>query len=121
MVTIETTADELIVRPQGLHRFLAFASEVRVPLAHVVSAARAEEEAGGWFHGIRLPGTNIPGIVTAGTFRDSDGKTFWDVSDPKRAIAIRLRDDGYAKLIVEVQDVEAALATIHAALAALRG
>jgi hypothetical protein len=120
MVTVETTADELIVRPQGLHRFLAFASEIRVPLTHVVAAAGAAEEARGWFHGIRAPGTSIPGVITAGTFHDSEGRAFWDVSDPSRAIAIRLRDDRYIKLVVEVQDVDATLASINAALSCTR-
>jgi hypothetical protein len=119
MVTVETTADELIVRPQGWHRFLAFAGEIRVPLAHVVAVASAAQEARGWFHGIRAPGTSIPGVVTAGTFYDSEGRAFWDVSEASRAIAIRLRDDHYVKLVVEVQDVEATLAFINSALSGL--
>jgi hypothetical protein len=31
------------------------------------------EAAHGWYHGIRLPGTNVSGVITAGTFYQ-DGK-----------------------------------------------
>ena len=113
------TAQQLIVRPQGLHRVLAFAHELRVPLRHIVGVAPAGDESRAPFHGIRAPGTSIPGILTAGTFYSSEGRSFWDVRDPARAIAIRLRDDRYVKLVVEVKDVEAALASVNGALAGL--
>jgi hypothetical protein len=38
------------------------------------------------------------------------------VHDPEGAIAIHLHDDRYAKLVVEVADPDAAIATIQAAL-----
>ncbi len=101
---------------QGLDRLLAFKSEVRVPLAHIVNVERADEEARRWWHGWRAPGTQLPGLVTAGTFYGSEGRVFWDVHDPNRAIVLHLRDDRYAKLIIEVEDPESSIAAVQAAL-----
>jgi DNA-binding transcriptional regulator LsrR (DeoR family) len=63
-----------------------------------------------------LPGTEVPGVITAGTFYEHGERVFWDVHHPERAIALSLRDERYAKLVVEVEDPEATIAAIEAAL-----
>jgi hypothetical protein len=117
MATIEIIGTELFVHVEGLDRLLAFTSELRVPLVHVAGVEGAADEARRWWHGIRAPGTNFPGVITAGTFFEPDGRIFWDVHDPERAIEIRLRDESYAKLVIEVADPRAAIAAVAAALA----
>jgi hypothetical protein len=64
-------------------------------------------------------GTNIPHVVTAGTFFTGDGKLFFDIHDPERSLAIDLVHDNYSRLIVEVDDdetPESAAERIRAAL-----
>jgi hypothetical protein len=117
MTTIEIAAPDLIVRVEGFDQVLAFKSELRVPLVHIAGVEGAAADAARWFHGVRAPGTNIPGLITAGTFFESEGRVFWDVHNPERAIAIRLHDENYAKLVIEVADPSAAIAAIEAALA----
>jgi hypothetical protein len=41
---------------------------------------------------------------------------FWDVHDPDKAIAIRLHDDRYAKVIIGVDDPAATATEIGAAI-----
>jgi hypothetical protein len=115
MTTIETSNSELIVRVEGMDRIFAFKSELRIPLTHVAGAERAADEARTFWHGIRFPGTHIPGLITAGTYYESGRRAFWDVHDPERALAIHLRDEKYDKLVIEVEDVNAALAQIASA------
>ena len=70
----------------------------------------------GWWHGLRMPGTNIPGVLTAGTF-DQDGKrVFWDVHNPDNTVVIELKDERYAELIVEVANPKAAVELVKSAL-----
>lgn len=121
MTQIELDAETLTVHVRGMDRLWAFKSELRIPLAHVSGAAPAEDEARGWWHGIRAPGTNLPGAITAGTFYADEGRVFWDVHAPERAIAITLHDDTFAKLVIEVEDPAAEIARIQAALAARNG
>jgi hypothetical protein len=113
---IELTADALVVHVKGADRIFALKSELTVPLEHVLGAARDEEEARRWYHGVRAPGTSVPGLITAGTFHQQGERVFWDVRHPERAVALSLRDESYAKLVVEVDDPEATIAAIEAAL-----
>jgi len=40
---------------------------------------------------------------------------FWDVHDPQKAIVIRLKDERYARLVIEVDDPPATVAAIEEA------
>ena len=116
MAQIEIVGADLVLHVEGWDKFFALKSELRVPLAHVAAVERAGDEARGWFHGFRLAGTNIPGVITAGSFYQHGGHVFWDVHNPDAAIAIRLHDEGYANLIVEVANPDETIALIESAL-----
>lgn len=91
-------------------------SQLRVPLKHVIGASPDEEEARRWYHGMRAPGTQVPGLITAGTFYEHGARVFWDVHRPEKAIALSLQDERYAKLVVEVEDPAATVAAITEAV-----
>jgi hypothetical protein len=59
-----------------------------------------------------MPGSNIPGVLTAGTFYQDGQRVFWDVHNPDNTIVIELRDERYNELIVEVADSQAAVELI---------
>jgi hypothetical protein len=117
MTKIEIAGSELVVRMVGMDQMWSLKSELRIPLAHVAGAERDTEEAATWYHGLRAPGTNIPGVITAGTFYAHEGRVFWDVHHAANAIAIRLHDENYVKLVVEVEDPAATIALVEGALA----
>ena len=118
MAEIELTADTLLVHVKGADRMFALKSELAIPLEHVLGAAKDEEEARRWYHGVRAPGTSLPGVITAGTFYQHGDRVLWDVHHPECAIALSLRDESYAKLVVEVEDPDATILAIEAALGA---
>ncbi len=70
----------------------------------------------GWWHGLRMPGTNIPGVLTAGTFYQHGKRVFWDVHNPDNTVVIELKDERYNELIVEVADPQAAVQSVKSAL-----
>jgi hypothetical protein len=121
MTKLDITPSELVVHVQGWDRFWAFKSELRVPLTHVVGVERATDEARKLWHGIRAPGTHFPGIIIAGTYLEQDGRVFWDVRDATRAIEIRLHDDHFARLVIEVEDPDAAVAALAEMISARVG
>lgn len=94
----------------------AFKSSLEIPLAHISGARADPEMARGWYHGVRMPGTNVPGIITAGTFCQDGNQVFWDVHHPEKTIVIDLHDERYNQLIVEVEDPQAAVGLIQSAL-----
>ena len=107
---VEITQNDLIVHVRGMDRLWALKSRLEIPLAHVVSAEVCPEVAQGWRMSIRAPGTHVPGVITAGTFYQEGERVFWDVHDPESTIAIHLKDDLYARLIIEVDDPPATAA-----------
>jgi len=117
MARIEIVGPDLVVHVEGWDKLFTFKSELRVPLAHVTAVERAGDEARRWYHGFRAAGTNIPGVLTAGTFYHDGGRVFWDVHKPDGAIAICLHDERYAKFVVEVPNPDETIASIEAALA----
>ncbi|MGH7904517.1 MAG: hypothetical protein ACREPA_10420 [Candidatus Dormibacteraceae bacterium] len=116
MARIEITPASLVAHVEGLDRILAFKTTVNVPWEHVVGADRNLAKASAIFHGLKLAGTGIPGVITAGSFLQRRGLTFWDVHDPAQAIIVRLRDEHYEELVVGVDDPEGAIREIGAAL-----
>ena len=116
MADIELTPDTLIVHIRGADQFFALKSQLEVPLEHLASVDVSPPEARRIWHGLRVGGTNVPGVVTAGRFIDHGEWAFWDVHDPDKAIAIRLRDERYAKLVIGVDDPAATAHAIRAAI-----
>ena len=101
---IEIKGDLLLVHIHGSDRLWALKSHVELPLTNVIGARSATAEAREWLHGLRLGGTHVPGVVSAGRFY-SDGKwVFWDVHHADKAIAVELRDERYTQLVIEVDD-----------------
>jgi hypothetical protein len=116
MAEIELTPATLVVHITGADSLLAMKSRLEVPLAHIAEVTGIVPEAHAIHHGLRVGGTNLPGVITAGRFVQHGEWSFWDVHDPDQAIAIRLHDEGYAKLVIGVDDPQAAVAAITAAL-----
>jgi hypothetical protein len=91
----------------------ALKSSLEIPLGHILNARADPSAAQAWYHGIRWPGTNIPGVLTAGTFYRHGQRVFWDVHNPENSIVIELRDERYHEPIVEVSDPQAAVDMIR--------
>ena len=118
MARITLSAGVLTVAMRGIDKVLALRGDVSVQVAHIRGVEVRPEEARRIWHGLRV-GTNIPGVVTAGTFFTGDGKVFFDVHDPERTIAIDLADESYKRLIVQVDDDDTPEATAERIRAAL--
>ncbi len=114
MVTIEKENNHYHFRVKGLHKLWSFRSELSIPGEHIRRAYRPDvAEITGW-KGIRLPGTHIPYVLTAGTFYQDGQKVFWDVANKENAIVVELDGESFNQLIIEVEDPEAAVALLCA-------
>jgi uncharacterized protein YqiB (DUF1249 family) len=116
MTEVELTRDALVVHVQGMDQLWALKSRLEIPLAHVVGAEVDPEIAREWHKGIRAGGTHVPGVVTAGTFYQEGERVFWDVHDPEQTLVIQLRDERYARLVIEVDDPHTTAVAIQGAL-----
>ena len=102
----------LVVEVQGWDKLWSLKSRLEIPLENVVDVRPADE----WAGGVRLLGTHVPGVITAGTFLQEGSWVFWDIHDPAKAIAVDLRDERYSKLIIEVANPAETISAIKEAL-----
>jgi hypothetical protein len=116
MVELAVGEGKLTMRVQGADKLWAFKSSLEIPLVHIAGIRADPKLAHGWWHGVRLPGTNVPGVITAGTFYQDGKRVFWDVHNPANTVVITLRDERYDELVVEVADPQAALKMIQDAI-----
>jgi len=116
MVNISIHGDRIHLDVEGIDRLWSLRSHLEFPLSHIRSVRIDPAAARGWWHGIRLMGSNIPGILTAGTFYQQGGIVFYDVHDPERTIVLELDHERYNRLIVEVEEPEKARTLIERAL-----
>jgi hypothetical protein len=115
-VDLSISDGNLVLHVRGADKLWAFKSSLEIPLAHITAITADPAIAHGWWHGLRMPGTNIPGVLTAGTFYQDGKRVFWDVHNPDNTVVIGLRDERYNELIVEVPDPKAAVELVKAAL-----
>ena len=117
MAEVELTEDALLIHVRGLDRIFALKSRLEIPLSHVLGA-EVNPDLGHpeWWKSLRFTATQIPWVVSAGTFYQDGERVFWDVHDPKKAVVIRLSDERYARLVIGVEDPASTAATIEGAI-----
>ena len=114
MTEVSVSGERLVVEMLGWDKFWAFKSRVMVPLAHVGGVRTTEtERLAGW----RLPGTYLPGVITAGSYLKKGQWVFWAVHDQRQAVVIDLRDEFYSRLVVQVPDPAATIELLQETLA----
>ena len=118
MVDITLADGKARFRVHGWDQLWSFRSELEIPLAHIRDVRADATVARHWWHGIRAPGTSIPGVITAGTFYQHGKRVFWDVHDPDKTIVVELADERFDELIVEVADPAETVQQLRRALEA---
>jgi len=104
MVRAEILGDVLVLHMEGMDKVWALKSELSLPLAHITGVRLDAEVVHQWWHGIKMPGTSIPGVITAGTFYQAGKRVFWDIHHPEQAVVISLDHERYDELVIEVEN-----------------
>jgi hypothetical protein len=77
MVDLAVSGDNPVLHVRGADKLWALKSSLEIPSAHIAEIRADPAIAQGWWHGLRMPGTNIPGVLTAGTFYQDGRRVFW--------------------------------------------
>jgi hypothetical protein len=107
MASIELTPHDLVVRIRGWDKVLAMRASLSVPLAHVADVREHAAEADfddAVVDSSRGAGTFLRGRVAAGSLLLADGRAFYDVHDPRKAIVIDLESEPFRHIVVQVDD-----------------
>ena len=102
MVEVTVADGKVLFEVKGADKLWALKSRLEIPLTHIRGVRADPSAARGWWHGIRAPGTSLPGVITAGTFYQHGKRIFWDVHDPEQTIVVELKDERYDELVIEV-------------------
>jgi hypothetical protein len=117
MVDVTIQEGRVIFEVEGWDKLWALKSRLEIPLDHIKSARIDEEAAKGWWHGVKLGGSNLPGVITAGTFYRKGRLVFYDTHKPEHTIVVDLDHENYDTLILQVRDPGLAVKTITGAIA----
>jgi hypothetical protein len=115
VVDITIERDMAVFTVVGLDKLWCFRSRLEIPLSHILDVEANADQVGRWWHGIKVLGTDVPGLFAGGTFHYQGELVFWDVRDPSRAIIVSLDHERYRKLVVEVADPPGVVETLQAA------
>jgi hypothetical protein len=117
MVDVSIEGENIHFEVEGWDKFWALRSRLQIPIAHVKGARVDDEAAKGWWHGVRIGGSDLPGVITAGTFYRKGRLVFYDTHKPENTIVVDLDHENYDQLILQVRDPAAAVETITKAIA----
>jgi hypothetical protein len=105
---IDYGATSFDVVPQGWYRLWSLRRHVRVPYESVTAVDHDLRHAENGPIGVRFPGTNLPGVILAGTYWKFWGerrvRSFWIRRHAQNCITIRLREHEYDYLTIEFDD-----------------
>ena len=118
MTTVDIVGDHLELTVRGFDVVLALKKHLTVPLTHVtrVEVGVASEARERLRNSLRMPGTYLPGIVTAGSYVEHGRWMFWDVHSGEQAITIYITHERYDAVVVDVDDPAATVARLEARL-----
>ena len=126
MTQLSVENGTLVVEIQGFDKVLTLKNKITVPLANIVSAeidTKIGEEIVQATHvhhdaldRIVSHGTEDPkNSQRMGSFKDTDGIVFYDVHDASKAIVVHLDHEKYTRLVLEVENPQAAVELINTA------
>lgn len=122
---LEITPDTLLIHLTPWERFWSFKrrNPIEVPL-RCIGAITNDEPSSSWLE-VRAPGTMLPGVIKAGTYYTSNGRTFWHARANQPYLVLDLLGHEYKRIVLTTPDalllteaVRDAISTWRSAIAA---
>jgi hypothetical protein len=108
---------ELVLHMTPLEHAEGIHGDIRVPLAQV-TGVHPSEAIWSEVHGVRAPGTGIPGHLMVGTLRHGEGGTaFAAIHGHGAGVVVELRDHEFSRLLLTADAAVALAARVAAVLA----
>lgn len=115
-VHLSINESNLFIAIKGMDTFSTCKNKLNIPLKHIVAVKHYQGEYNTCFKGVRIPGINMPGFGSAETFYQQGDKIFWGVKNCEKSIMIELRNNSFAKIIVEVDNPDESIKNIQSSI-----
>jgi hypothetical protein len=109
MASLLVEGDVVTVSLSVAEKVEALHGDVSVPRTAVLSA-RVVPDGMEEVHGLK--GTGLPGVIMVGTWRDGESVTFAVCHGRRPAVVLDLADQVYDRIVVTVENPEAAVAAL---------
>ncbi len=110
MAEVQVEGTDIVVALSAFEKVEALHGEVRLALAELQGAEVLDDVIRA-VHGLRAPGTGVPGLLAVGTYRDRGKKLFAVVHhNTPRGVRLRFQDSEFDEVIVGCRDPEAVVA-----------
>ena len=115
MTRIEVSDRKLTVHMEGIDRLLAMKRRFDIPLDHVVSVEDESRDMTS-AKGLKALAMRVPGAIAPRTLHQQSGRRLLDGHDPEKTLVIRLFNERYAQMVVNVDDPRATVTAIEQAV-----
>lgn len=104
---------EIVLKLRAVEKLEGVHGDIRVPVSEV-RAVTVVEDVIHAVHGLKMPGSRIPGVFAMGTFLSKEGTTFAIVHHQnKRGVKVDLASSSFQSLIVGTDDPEAVVSSLR--------
>jgi len=97
--------DTLTVRMSLAEKAEALHRDLTVPRS-AITGVRVVTDGMNEVHGLKMPGSGIPGVIMVGTWISREGSTFAVCHGNGRAIVIELTGQNYDRIVITVDNPE---------------
>lgn len=119
LAAVQVEGAALVVRLRGLNKLWAFKHRIEVPLEAVVGV-EVKAKLDRMPIGLRMPGTSIPGIIIAGSYRSEGHRSFYAIRRGDDVLVIDLEGAKYERIVVETSDPQMSADAIDTARRGMR-
>lgn len=115
MPSLIIKAKSLNIDLSSVEQVLALHGDLEIPAENIIGAERLGSL---WWKslGLRLPGTALPGLIVAGTYRAYGDRVFVYWTRKKQPLQINLFGHRYNRIIIGVDEADAWADAINAAI-----
>jgi hypothetical protein len=111
MAEVLVNDDAVTVSLSPVEKAEALHGDVTVPRTAVVSA-RMVPDGMDEVHGLRMPGTGLPGVIMVGTWRAREQVTFAVCHGRRAAVVLDLTGQNYDRIVVTVDNPDEVVASL---------
>ncbi|MGJ3246504.1 MAG: hypothetical protein ACFE0I_10560 [Elainellaceae cyanobacterium] len=100
---LELTPDYLNIHLTWYEQLLAFymAERIKIPLEKITNVSTGPPEF--TWRAVRLPGTSLPGVISAGTYYTHNGREFWYITS-QTCLTLIVEDEYFKRIVLTLEN-----------------